>query len=187
MILHFVFFNSVLLHYRQALKIEFFFPMYREFLCSTSSSSSAHYSSLLTISRHLAQSSATRIQLLPVVLCKSSLHLAWGRPTLRLPRRGLHSRTRLSVVGSTADMTSQLPLQHANTVCFVGDFSSLQDHLGSDSIPQRNPERCSLYSSLSDLELEGQPTYYHSTYYSESRLFWSKKAVFFFTFTLATI
>jgi hypothetical protein len=35
------------------------------------------------------------IQLLPAVLRKSSLHLAWGRPTLRLPRRGLHSRTRL--------------------------------------------------------------------------------------------
>jgi hypothetical protein len=48
------------------------------------------------MSRHLARSSATRIQLLPAVLRKSSLHFAWGRPTLRLPRRGLHFRTRLS-------------------------------------------------------------------------------------------
>jgi hypothetical protein len=30
----------------------------------------------------------------------------------------------LTVVGSTADMASPLPLQHANTVCYVGDFSS---------------------------------------------------------------
>jgi hypothetical protein len=54
------------------------------------------------ISCHLARSSATRIQLMPSVLSKSSLHLAWGRPTLRLPRRGLHTRTclplRLSVL-----------------------------------------------------------------------------------------
>jgi hypothetical protein len=29
--------------------------------------------------------------------------------------------------GYTADVASPLPLQHANTVCFVGDFSSLPD------------------------------------------------------------
>jgi hypothetical protein len=34
------------------------------------------------MSRHLARSSATRIQLLPAVLRKSLLHLAWGRTTL---------------------------------------------------------------------------------------------------------
>jgi hypothetical protein len=45
-----------------------------------------------------------------------------------------------AVVGSTADMVSPLPLQHAYMVCNVGDFSSLPDHLVSDSIPQRNPE-----------------------------------------------
>jgi hypothetical protein len=33
-----------------------------------------------------------------------------------------------AVVGSTADMASPLPLQRANTVCYVGDFSSLPDH-----------------------------------------------------------
>jgi hypothetical protein len=52
-----------------------------------------------------------------------------------------------AVVVSTADMAS-LPLQHANTVCYVGDFSSLPDHLVSDSIPQRNSEHSSFHSSL---------------------------------------
>jgi hypothetical protein len=47
------------------------------------------------IARHLAISSATRIQLPPAVLRKSSLHLAWGGPTIHSPRRGLHSTTRL--------------------------------------------------------------------------------------------
>jgi hypothetical protein len=37
-------------------------------------------------------------------------------------------------------MTSPLPLQHANTVCYVDDFSSLPDHLVSDTIPQRTKE-----------------------------------------------
>jgi hypothetical protein len=32
-------------------------------------------------------------------------------------------------VGSTADMASPLPLQHANTVCYVGKFSSLPNYL----------------------------------------------------------
>jgi hypothetical protein len=43
-----------------------------------------------------------------------------------------------TVVGSTADMASSLPLQCANTVCYVGDFSFLPDHIVSDSTPQRN-------------------------------------------------
>jgi hypothetical protein len=46
---------------------------------------------------------------------------------------------------STTDMASPLPLQHANTVCYVGDFSSLLDHLVSDSIMQRNPEHSSFH------------------------------------------
>ncbi|KAI8423547.1 hypothetical protein MSG28_012639 [Choristoneura fumiferana] len=45
--------------------------------------------------RHCILSSARRIQLLPAAFRRSSLHLAGGRPTLRLPSRGLHSRTRL--------------------------------------------------------------------------------------------
>jgi hypothetical protein len=56
----------------------------------------------------------------PAVLRKSSLYLVWGRPTLRLARHGLHSRTLTpAVVGPTADMANSLPLQHANTVCYV--------------------------------------------------------------------
>jgi hypothetical protein len=47
---------------------------------TSSSSSSAHYSPVLGIG---------------LLLRKLSLHLAWGRPTLRLTRRGFHSRTRL--------------------------------------------------------------------------------------------
>jgi hypothetical protein len=54
-------------------------------------------------------------------------------------------------------MTSPLPLQHANMVCYVGDFSSLPDHLVPDSIPQRNPEHTSFHTSLSDLKLVDQP------------------------------
>jgi hypothetical protein len=64
------------------------------------------------------------------------------------------------VIGSTADMDSPLPLQHANTVKYgvlCGDFSSLPDHLVSNSTPQRNPERSSFHSSLSDLKLVDQP------------------------------
>jgi hypothetical protein len=61
------------------------------------------------------------------------------------------------VNGSTADITSLLPLQHGNTVCYVGDFSSLPDHLLSDSIPQRNPEHSSFHISLTELKLVDQP------------------------------
>jgi hypothetical protein len=62
-----------------------------------------------------------------------------------------------AVIVSTADMASPLPHQHANTVCYVYDFSSLPEHLVSDSIPQRNPEHSSFHSSLSDLKLVDQP------------------------------
>jgi hypothetical protein len=62
-----------------------------------------------------------------------------------------------TVVGSTADIASALPLQRANMVCYDADFSSLPDHLVSDSIPQRNPEYSSFHRSLSDLELVDQP------------------------------
>jgi hypothetical protein len=48
-------------------------------------------------------------------------------PTLRLPRRGLHSRTRLPQRLSVLWLIWPPPLQHANTVCYVGDFSSLSD------------------------------------------------------------
>jgi hypothetical protein len=54
-------------------------------------------------------------------------------------------------------MASPLPLEHANTVCYVGDFTSLPDHLVSDSIPQKNPEHSVIHSSLRDIELGDQP------------------------------
>jgi hypothetical protein len=60
------------------------------------------------------------------------------------------------VVGSTVDTASPLPLQHANTVCCVGDLNPLPDHLVLDSIPQRNPEDSSFHSSLSNLEFVNQ-------------------------------
>jgi hypothetical protein len=62
---------------------------------------------------------------------------------------------------STTSATTHIPniskLQHTNRVCYVGDFSSLPDHLVSESIPQRNPEHSSLHISLSDLKLVDQP------------------------------
>nr|CAL25134.1 immulectin III [Manduca sexta] len=42
-----------------------------------------------------ALSAAFCIQSLPAILCNSSRHLGRGRATIRLPRRGLHSRIRL--------------------------------------------------------------------------------------------
>jgi hypothetical protein len=33
-----------------------------------------------------------------------------------------------AVVGSTADMSSPLPFRHANTLCYVGAFSSLESY-----------------------------------------------------------
>jgi hypothetical protein len=63
-----------------------------------------------------------------------------------------------AIVGSTNDKASPLPLQHAKTVCYVDDFSSLQDHLVSYSSPQRNPDpRNSFDNSLIDFELVDQP------------------------------
>jgi hypothetical protein len=57
-----------------------------------SSSSSAHYSPLLDIG--LFNFSPSR-SILGYSHPAPAWGLAWGRPTLRLPRRGLHSRTRL--------------------------------------------------------------------------------------------
>jgi hypothetical protein len=64
---------------------------------------------------------------------KSSLHVA-TYTTFTETRSPLQNSFTPTVVGSTADMASPLPLQLANTVCFVDDFSSLPEHLVSDSI-----------------------------------------------------
>jgi hypothetical protein len=44
-----------------------------------------------------------------------------------------------AVVRSTADMVSSLPLQHANTVYYLGDFSSLPDYLVSIRSRRKTP------------------------------------------------
>jgi hypothetical protein len=84
-------------------------------------------------------------------------HSTWRSFYTTFTRFPLQSSFTPAVVGSTADMASPLPLQHGNTVCYVGDFSSLPDHVVSDSIPQRNPEHNSFHSLLTDLELVDQP------------------------------
>jgi hypothetical protein len=54
-------------------------------------------------------------------------------------RSSLQNSFTPTVVGSTVGMASPLPLQHANTVCYVSDFNSLPDHVVSDLIPQITP------------------------------------------------
>jgi hypothetical protein len=58
----------------------------------------------------------------------------------RSPLQNSFTRT---VVDSTVNMASPLPLQRNNTMSYVGDFSSLQVHLVSDSILQINSEHSS--------------------------------------------
>jgi hypothetical protein len=128
----------------------------------TSSSSSAHYSPLLDIglsncfpshwifdfSHPAPANRPAQIVTSPGLRVSYTTFIETWSP--------LQNSLSLTVVFSTADMTSSLPLQRANTVCYVGDFSFLSDHLVSDSIPQRNPEHSSFHSSLSDLELVDQ-------------------------------
>jgi hypothetical protein len=115
-------------------------------------------SSQSTAGRRFLQSLAILLDLR--LLASSSRQLSCANRHSTWPEGVLQYGLGLStptVVGSTADMASPMPLQHANTVYYVGDFSSLSDYLVSDSIPQRNPEYSSFSSSLSDLELVDQP------------------------------
>ncbi|KAG7295544.1 hypothetical protein JYU34_021769 [Plutella xylostella] len=57
-----------------------------------------------------------------------------------------------TVIGSSADMTSPLPLQLAYFDSYVGNLSPLTDNLISDTIHQRNPKHSSLHSTLSDFK-----------------------------------
>jgi hypothetical protein len=78
-------------------------------------------------------------------------HSTWPEGVLHYVCRSLLQNSFTpAVIGSTSDMASPLPLQHANMVCYFGDFSSL---LVSDSYPQRNHEHSSFHSPLCDLEL----------------------------------
>jgi hypothetical protein len=97
------------------------------------SSSSAHYSSQLNIGlsnfqpicsifgySHPAPASHPA----PIVIPPD---LRTSYTTFIETRSSLQNSFTPAVVGSTADMASPLPLQHANTVCYVDDFSSLPD------------------------------------------------------------
>jgi hypothetical protein len=120
-----------------------------------SSSLSAHYSPLLDIGlSNLAPSHSISGYSHPAVLRKSSLHLAWGRPTLRLPRRSLHSRTRLPQRLSLLRLIWPAHCHFRILIrCAMSVTSSLPDHLVSDSNSQRNTEHNSFHSSLCDPEL----------------------------------
>jgi hypothetical protein len=146
---------------------------------SNSSSSSAHHSPLLDTG--LSNRSPSRS------IFNYPHPAPPSRPapiiTPRLLSRGLHSRLLTSMVfGSTADMASPLPLQHANTLCYVGNFSPLPDHLVSNSIPQRNSENSFFHSLLSNLELVDQCIcidkikelhyYFPSYWYRKNRYCW---------------
>jgi hypothetical protein len=125
-------------------------------LILSSSSSSAHHSPLLGIglskfspSRSIFGHSHPAPASRPAqVVTPSGLRASYT--TFTKTRSPLQNSFTPEVITSTADMGSSLSLQHANTVCYVGDLSSLPDHLVSDSIPQRNPEHSFFYSSLSD-------------------------------------
>jgi hypothetical protein len=77
------------------------------------------------------------VQLHPISLifgC-ANRHSTWPEfhTTFTETRSPLQNSFTPAVVGSTADMASPLPLQRANTVCYVGDFSFLPNQLVSDS------------------------------------------------------
>jgi hypothetical protein len=122
----------------------------------SSSSASAHYSPLLDIGlSNLSPSCSILGYSHPIpatrpaqIVTQPGLRASYT--TFTETRSPLQNSFTPAFIGCTADMTSPLPVQHANTVCYVADFSSLPDHLVSDSIPQRN-------SSLRELELVNQP------------------------------
>jgi hypothetical protein len=131
---------------RSLFKRQVFGPLRRQISREiiSSSSSLAHYSPLLDIG--LCNVSPSRS------IFGYSHPAPTNRPAQILTPPGLNPKLRLqdsftpAVVGSTADMVNLLPLQRANTVCFVGD-------LVSNSIPQRNPELSSFHSSLKSFTL----------------------------------
>jgi hypothetical protein len=128
-----------------------------------SSSSSAHYSPLLDIglsnlspSRSILGYSHPAPASRPAqIVIPSGLRTSYT--TFTETQSSLQNSFTPAVVGSTADMASPPPLEHANTVCYIGDFSSLSNYLVSDSIPQRNLEHSSFHSLLNNPELVDQP------------------------------
>ncbi|CAH2213348.1 jg23155 [Pararge aegeria aegeria] len=83
----------------------------------------------------------------------TSVQRAGGCPTLRLPIRGLHSRTSSS---PTTDMTRPLPLQLAYPLSYVGDLGSSTDFVVANSIPKRDSQHSSLHSALRNFKFVDQ-------------------------------
>jgi hypothetical protein len=118
-----------------------------------SSSSSAHRSTLLDIDLSTCSPSRSIFGYshpAPVSRPAQIVHLTMSYTTFTETRSPLQNTLTPTVVGSTADKARPLP-HDANTVCYIGDFSSLPDHLVSDSIPQRNIKHSSFHSSPCDL------------------------------------
>jgi hypothetical protein len=99
------------------------------------------------------------ISLLPAVLRKSSLHLASGRPKLCLPRRGLHSRTRLPELLLVLRLIWPAHCHFSMRIRCAMSVTLVVCRITSFRVPQRNPEHSSFHSSLRDLKLVDQP--YH--------------------------
>ncbi|CAH2234370.1 jg23672 [Pararge aegeria aegeria] len=65
---------------------------------------------------------------LPATRLMSSVHLVWGRPTLRLPVRGRHSSTlRPTSIGSPSYVPRPLPLQLRNSLSYVANRPDIVD------------------------------------------------------------
>jgi hypothetical protein len=125
-----------------------------------SSSSSVHFSPLLDIDisnlspRSIFDSSHPAPAIRPAqILTPPGLRASYT--TFTETRSPLQNSFTPAVIGSSADMARPLPVQRANTACYVGDLarSFPPDYFVSDSIPQRNPEHTFFHSSVSDLEL----------------------------------
>jgi hypothetical protein len=124
---------------------------------SLSSSSSTQLSLLLDfaspIACHLARSSAARFQLPPSC---ANRHSTWPEGVLHYVNRATISTLEL-VHPNGSRFHGWYGQPNATLACYVDDFSSLPDHLVSDSVPHRYSEHSSFHSSLSGLELVDQP------------------------------
>ncbi|RVE46148.1 hypothetical protein evm_009222 [Chilo suppressalis] len=77
--------------------------------------------------------------------------------TFAKTRSPLQNSSTPTVIGSSANMASPLPLQLTNPVGYVDNSGSLSDYLISDAILQRNAEHSPFHSALSDFEPVDQP------------------------------
>jgi hypothetical protein len=98
-------------------------------LISSSWSSSAHYSPLLDKGHSNFSPSRSIFGYSCPAQIVTPPGLRASYTTFTETRSPLQNSFTPAVVGSTADIASPLPLQHANTVCYVGGFSFLSDCL----------------------------------------------------------